>query len=50
MIILIIQKKDFYLYGKNNEAKRDIKKKLEFSIIEFIKIDAYRNCNHKKLT
>ena len=39
-------RKDFYLYGKDNEAKIDIEEKSGFPIQEFIKIDTYRNYNH----
>ena len=39
-------KKGLLSAWKNNEAKKDIEEKSGFPIIEFIKIEAYMNCNH----
>ena len=46
MILLIIQKKDFYLHEKIMKKKKDVKEKSGFPFKEFVKIEAYRNCNH----
>ena len=39
-------KKGLLSAWKNNEAKKDIEEKSGFPIIEFIKTEAYMNCNH----
>ena len=31
---------------KNNEAEKDIEEKSGLPVEEFVKIEAYRNCNH----
>ena len=46
MIVSIIQRKAFYLSGKNNEAEKDMEEKSGLPVEEFVKIEAYRNCNH----
>ena len=45
MITLIIQIRDFYLHRKIVK-QRDIEEKLGLPVKEFIKIEAYKNCNH----
>ena len=40
-------KKGLLSAWKNNEAKKDIEEKSGFPIKEFVKIEAYSNCNHE---
>ena len=39
-------KKGLLSVWKNNEAEKDIEEKSGLPIEEFVKIEAYRNCNH----
>ena len=39
-------KKGLISVWKNNEAEKDIEEKSGLSVEEFVKIEAYRNCNH----
>ena len=39
-------KKGILSTWKNNKAKKDIEEKSGFPVKEFVKIEAYRNCNH----
>ncbi len=46
MIVSIIQRGDFYLSGNIMKQKKDIVEKSGLPVEEFVKIEAYRNCNH----
>ena len=39
-------KKGLLSVWKNNEAEKDIEEKSGLPVEEFVKIEAYRNCNH----
>ena len=39
-------KKGILSTWKNNKAKKDIEEKSGFPVKEFVKIEAYRICNH----
>ena len=39
-------KKGLLSLWKNNEAEKDIEEKSGLPVEEFVKIEAYRNCNH----
>ena len=39
-------KKGLLSVWENNEAEKDIEEKSGLPIEEFVKIEAYRNCNH----
>ena len=39
-------KKRLLSVWRNNEAEKDIEEKSGLPVEEFVKIEAYRNCNH----
>ena len=43
---IINSKKGLLSVWKNNEAEKDIEENSGLPVEEFVKIEAYRNCNH----